>query len=87
MPQAAIEALTLFIADGPSSRLEILLSLIQLDMSHTVETLLTKFMNDSSEDEVTLAMKALAGYKVVNLGLFDEAKRAEIIQTCPVAMG
>jgi len=49
--------------------------------------LLQRFIRDGSEDEQRVATKALAGYKMVNLGLFDKSKRSQIIQECERAKG
>jgi len=68
-------------------RQPILMGFLQIELSPPVENLLQHFVQYGAEDEQKLAAKALAGSKMVNLGLFDEPERSQIVQQCERAVG
>lgn len=86
LPQPAVDELAILMGDE-EYRQSILMGLLQIKLSPSVEELLQHFIQDGAEDEQKLATKALAGYKMVNLGLFDEPERSQIAQQCELAMG
>jgi HEAT repeat protein len=87
LPANAARALAK-LAEERAMRMPVLQRLVRLDMTNEVEAMLRSFSAGSDETEVQLATKALAGYRAVNLGQFqDEATRKEIARSCEPAFG
>ena len=86
LPQVAAAALEK-LAANERYRSQILFTLLHLDLSEMVEKLLKEFVKNGSKEEAVMATKGLCGYKIVNLGSFDEAARKRIVQTCDLASG
>ncbi len=68
-------------------RQQILLALTQLDLNKNVESLLKDIARSADETEKNSALKALGGYKVINLGSVDEITRASLRQNNELAFG
>ena len=72
LPEAAAVALA-ELSEDARYRAQILLGLSRLDLSDRVEALLREFAESGTEAEAATASKALAGYRVVNLGEYQDA--------------
>lgn len=69
-------------------RSQILHGLVQLDPDDTVKELLREIVHIGTSEEVSIAEKALSGFKMVNIGhCKDEAQRRYVLQNCSVASG
>lgn len=87
LPKVAAETLET-LSKNEQYREKILFNLLMLDLSEHVESLLKEFVKSGTRKEAVMATKALCGYRVVNIGSFDdEAVVKEITQTCERAGG
>lgn len=68
---------------------QILFGLLRLDLTDRVEDLLRAFVKDGSKEEAVMATRALSGYRVIHIGVFedDRATQQHITQTCDLAAG
>ncbi|GEM_PF-550586 len=58
-------------------RFQILFGLVRLDLNQRVEELLREFVKSGSKDEAVIATRALSGYRVVHIGIFENDREAE----------
>jgi hypothetical protein len=67
----------------------ILLGLLRLDQTEQVEELLKEFVTNGTKAEAIMATRALCGYRVIHIGLFENDKTAQrhIRQSCELAAG
>ncbi len=88
LTQTAISALET-LAKTEKYRFTILFGLLQLDLTDRVEELLRQFVKEGTKAEAIMATRALCGYRVVHVGLFenDKALQKHIVQTCELAAG
>jgi HEAT repeat protein len=86
VPQAAIRALELM-AKAEKYRSAVLWRLLQMDLTEEVENLLREFVKEGTREQAVMATRALCGYRVVNIGVFDKEERRRIVQTSEVAAG
>ena len=86
LTDTAAEALE-SLAQMPKHRFQILLQLIRLDMNDNVKALLQAFVEHGNKQEAVMATRALYGYRVVHITMFQNDKAAEqyIRQTCEIA--
>jgi hypothetical protein len=70
-------------------RSRVLVSLLRLDLTETVEDLLREYVKTGTKDEAVMATRALCGYRVVNLGQFEagSAVQKHVAETCEIAAG
>jgi hypothetical protein len=70
-------------------RFDILFGLLRLDLTDRVEELLKEFVNNGTKAEAIMATRALCGYRVIHIGMFenDKAVQRHILQTCELAAG
>ncbi len=88
LSETAAEALT-SLAQMDQYRFAILFGLLTLDINERVEALLKDFVTNGSKDEAIMATRALCGYRVINIGVFDghKAIQQQVMQTCDIALG
>jgi hypothetical protein len=58
-------------------RFQILFGLVRLDLNERVEALLKEFVKNGSKDEAVMATRALSGFRVVHIGIFEDDREAE----------
>lgn len=70
-------------------RFDILFGLLRLDLTPEVEELLKEFVKNGTKAEAIMATRALCGYRVIHINIFEDDKAAQrhILQTCEVAAG
>lgn len=84
----AIESLAAFCRID-AYRPHLLAGLLQLDLNGRVEELLREFVSHGTREEAVMATRALCGYRVANIGLFEaypEVKRY-VAARCELASG
>jgi hypothetical protein len=88
LTQTATDALQT-LAKTEKYRFGILFRLLRLDLTDRVEELLKEFVKNGTKAEAIMATRALCGYRVVHIGVFENDKTAQrhIIQTCELAAG
>lgn len=70
-------------------RFDILFGLLRLDLTPEVEELLKAFVKNGTKAEAIMATRALCGYRVIHINMFENDKSAQrhILQTCELAAG
>lgn len=58
-------------------RFQILFGLVRLDLNERVDELLREFVKNGSKDEAVMATRALSGFRVVHIDVFEEDREAE----------
>jgi hypothetical protein len=58
-------------------RFQILFGLVRLDLTERIDELLKAFVKNGSKDEAVMATRALSGFRVVHIGIFEEDREAE----------
>lgn len=88
LTETAAETLEI-LSKMPKYRFQILFGLLRLDLNDPVETLLKEFVESGTKAEAIMATRALCGYRVIHITIFEHDKTAEqhIKQTCEVAFG
>lgn len=87
LPQTVVRVIEPMI-DEHHYRDKILHGLVQIDTCEAVTRLLRKFVADGTPEEVALAQKALGGFRMVNIGHFEEGpQRDAILRECELAHG
>jgi hypothetical protein len=86
VPEEAVRALEIM-AKADKYRSSVLWSLLQMDLTEEVESLLRAFVKEGSRDEAVMATRALCGYRVVNIGALDEEQRKRVVENNERAAG
>jgi hypothetical protein len=88
LTKTAAEALET-LAKTEKYRRNIVFQLLRLDLTDCVEALLKQFVVNGTKAEAILATRALCGYRVIHIGMFehDKAVQRHIIQSCELAAG
>lgn len=93
---ALVEDLTAAAADAlgslaqmPQYRFDILFGLLRLDLNERVEELLREFVKGGTKEEAVMATRALCGYRVVHIDVFegDKATQDRVRQNSEIALG
>lgn len=85
-PQEAVKALEVM-AKAEKYRSAVLWRLLQMDLTEEVEALLSEFVKEGTREEAVMATRALCGYRVVNIGVFDKEERKNVVQANERAAG
>ncbi len=88
LTETAAKALETLASTG-KYRLDILFGLLRLDLTDHVEELLKEFVKNGSKAEAIMATRALCGYRVIHIGIFenDKAVQRHIMHSCELAAG
>jgi hypothetical protein len=77
------------LAKAEKYRFDILFGLLRLDLTDNVEELLKEFVKNGTKTEAIMATRALCGYRVVHIGVFehDVDAQQQVMRTCELAAG